>query len=182
MRGSLDGVGRLENRAQAEAAVQELRTVRQALERIEAVCEARVAHARAVCSLRSLPLAGRAAGLERMLETWAGQLLGECPGTLDLRAGTLYQQCSVELNTALGQTWGGVVARLKAMGRQEALVVMERPNPAVLAAWGEGELAGIGVLKSAARRFVVATKPAPSNAVPHPVETSTWAQEGLPAS
>jgi len=178
----LVGAEGLQSRAQAEAVLMELQEVRQALERMEAACEARVAQERALCSRRAVPLVARAAGLEKRLENWAGQCLGERGGLLRLQAGELHQDCSVELNTLPGQNWGSVVAKLGALGRRDALVVMERPNPAVLATWGDAELAGIGVQKCAARRFVVATKPAPSNAVPHPVETSTWAQEGLPSS
>lgn len=168
---------RVQNRMQAEEALRELTEIRRDLERMDAACEARVALERSRSARASAPLAARAARLERDLGGWAAGRLDGRGGSLVLEWGEVRCERSVKLNTMPGANWAQVVARLREEGRDEALIRTERPDPAALAALGEAELRSLGVVKSAARRFVVATKPAPSSAFPRRLEEVEWTRE-----
>ncbi|BBD08679.1 uncharacterized protein DFE_1953 [Desulfovibrio ferrophilus] len=170
------------NRAQAEKMMEELAVIRQELTRIEAACESRVIHERALCAQTARPLEVRAGVVEKALEGWALRHMGRGKSMLQLHAGKVHQDCYVELNTLAGHNWCDVIARLKAVGRSDMVQVMERPDATGLATWSDAELAEVGVRKSAARRFVVATKPAPSNAFPRRQEEVKWAQKSLPTT
>ena len=141
---------------QADEALRRMAELDRALGDIKARMNEEIDRTKAAHVADAEPLEAERRGLEQALEMFCEanrHLFEDKTRSVDLNFGRVGFRLSTSLRVLARRTWDDVLARLKTMGRMDAVRVREEVNKQAMELWPDTALAAVGVSRTVRDNF-----------------------------